>query len=99
MPLRLKEGADLIVHVLLEFSDEAQDVGLRREVVVFDQSCEVDTECDARVSIYTQYEFKPCVYLLRPLVGVASLERVHLRLQQTVSEDMRIIPLKVSCWP
>jgi hypothetical protein len=25
-PFRLKEGADLIVHVLLELSDEAQDV-------------------------------------------------------------------------
>ena len=44
LPLRLKEGADLILHVLLELSDEAQNVSFRREVIVFDQWCEIDAE-------------------------------------------------------
>lgn len=35
-PFRLKECADLILHVLLELRDEAQDVCLGRELVVFD---------------------------------------------------------------
>jgi hypothetical protein len=48
---------------------------------------------------YTQFELKPAFICFALWLSVASLERVHLRLQQTAGEDMRIIPLKVSCWP
>lgn len=48
---------------------------------------------------YTPFEFKPAFICFALWLSVASLERVHLRLQQTAREDMRIIPLKVSCWP
>ena len=48
---------------------------------------------------YTQFEFKYAFICFALWLSVASLERVHLRLQQTAREDMRIIPLKVSCWP